>query len=89
MSAGSTWMGWAILPCKVGGWDFPGLPNPADLNNADAWADLQEEIGACLARLKILEKRRLIVDSVRTVAQLGHQNTINGLLKLAQDLEKP
>ena len=89
MSAGSTWAGWAILPCKVSGWDFPGLPNPTTENNLDAWEDLQREIGACLAQLKILEKRRLIVGSVRTVAQIGHQNTINGLLKLAQDLEKP
>ncbi len=90
MSAGSAGNSglWAIYPCVVGGWEFPGLPGTFNPNNDEAWADLQQEIGHLLARLKILEKRRMMVGSVRTVAELGLQAAVERLLDLAKELEK-
>lgn len=79
---------WAIKPCVISGWSFPGLMGCVDPNNDGAWADLADEIGRHLAQLQIRANRRCLTASVRLVADLANQEAIETLVKLANELEK-
>lgn len=79
---------WSIRPCFIGGRAFPGLPVCQDPNNLGAWEDLTDEIGHLIARLQILEGRRMVAGSVKTTAQIGLWSAIDRLLGLAAQLEQ-
>lgn len=80
---------WAIKPCRIGDWIFPGLVAPQNPNNAPHWEDLTDEIGRHLAQLHIRASRRQLAAAVRDAANRANHAAIESLLTLADDLEKP
>jgi len=88
MSAGASGI-WAIKPCVLAGWAFPGLPNPSNPNNLPIWEDLQDEIGRHIAQIVQRSTRRKLTAAVRAAADQANQRGIVALLNLAKELETP